>query len=210
MNEVFVDALTPNSHLQLLKRLFQAEVQKAFQEHVGPVKDTLDTLAKLRHAQDNLMTPELIEVEEAKADDDIWVVSHTLHNDLHTKIGNSVQRNLAQGGIHYTYFVPDTELIRIRVKEFSEKFKKFCKPIKSENGIERQGTFRFIYLEKGVFMPFDEMVIFDAENPIRRWGYIQMSYDRVGTSEIFMRVPERTLSTIIGFLTVLRKRKQRE
>jgi len=60
-------------------------------------------------------------------------------------------------------------------------------------------------------MPFDELVVYDGESATNRWGYIQMNYDRPSKSNadagLVMKVPDRTLSTIIEFLTVIEKKR---
>lgn len=202
---VYSEALAPNPRLEVYRRVLQAEFARGFSEHVSPVKETLERLANLRHAQENLMTPELIELKEAEAFDDIWVVSHSLHHDLHTEIAKSIIENLTLKGIQYTYFVPDTDLIRRRVKQFDAKFGKHRGLSDKTPEGKEPGDYSFVYLPVGVFMPFDEMVIYDGDNATYRWGYVQMSYERSGSNELFMRVPERTLGTVVEYLAAAKR-----
>src|SRR5206468_4393277 len=80
-------------------------------------------LTDLRRAQDKLMTPEIIQIAEAQAFDYIWVVSHNLNTDLHNKeMGTSIEKNLHEKGIEYTYFVPDTSLVRRAIEKYHEQY----------------------------------------------------------------------------------------
>lgn len=208
---VFNEAMAPNPRREMLRRVLQSEFEKCFKSHIDPLQEKIQHLAELQHAQDNLMTPEIISIEEANAFDDIWVVSHTLHNDLHDeKIRGSIIKNL-QEGIRYTYFLPDTSLIRERKIIFEETYGEYCdqkldKPSRKKKKIS--GNFTFIPLVTGVFMPFDELVVYDGESSTNRWGYIQMNYDRPSGSDkntgLVMKVPDRTLSTIIEFLRAMK------
>ncbi len=209
---VFNEAMSPNPRREMLRRVLQSEFEICFKSHIDPLREKIQHLAELQHAQDNLMTPEIISIEEANAFDDIWVVSHTLHNDLHDeKIRNSIISNLKEG-IRYTYFLPDTPLIKERTIIFKQEFGEHCN--KELNGLSRKkkrksGNFTFIPLEAGVFMPFDELVVYDGESSTNRWGYIQMNYDRPSGSNknsgLVMKVPDRTLNTIIEFLRKMKE-----
>lgn len=204
---VFNEALAPNPRREMFRRVLQSEFEICFKSYIGPLEDKIQHLAELQHAQDNLMTPEIISIEEANAFDDIWVVSHTLHNDLHDdKIRGSIIKNL-QDGIRYTYFLPSTKLIQERKFMFKEIFEQYCNrdlEQASRKGKKKSGNFTFIDLEAGVFMPFDELVVYDGESTTNRWGYIQMNYDRPSgshsSSGLVMKIPDRTLNTIIEFL----------
>jgi hypothetical protein len=205
---VFKEALQPNPRREMYARVLRTEFDAAFRSNIGRLEDELRKLSNLQRAQDNLMTPEFIHVEEAKAFDDIWVVTHTLQNDLYEeKISSSIATNLEKG-IRYTYFVPDTQLIRRRLPKFEQTYGRYRKSNGTESAQKegtggQTGSFEFIFLEAGVFMPFDELVVYDGESAIVRWGYIQMSYDRVGDtndSGLLMKIPDRTLNTIVTFL----------
>ena len=43
-------------------------------------------------------------------------------------------------------------------------------------------------------MPFDEVVIYDAEDQFSRWGYVQLRY---GDESLFLRLSDRNVSNII-------------
>ncbi|MCH9648326.1 MAG: hypothetical protein K0U98_08810 [Deltaproteobacteria bacterium] len=192
------ETLDPNPRREMFRRILAGEFERAFSSHIGPLTDRVQRLTELQRAQDNLMTPEIISVEEANAFDSIWVVSHSLHNDLYEeKIRSSIVKNLKKG-IKYTYFLPATKLLLRRRDRFEARFSKF-------NWSENGGSFTFIFLKEGVFMPFDELVVYDGESATNRWGYLQMNYDRPTTSSssagLVMKVPDRTLSTIIEFLS---------
>lgn len=213
---VFREALEPNPRREMFKRVFENEFDRAFTVHVGPLEDKVQRLADLQRAQDNLMTPEIISIEEGNAFDDIWVVSHSLHNDLFdTKIPAIIKKNLEKG-IDYTYFVPRTPLIKKRRKRFRGMFADYCEGDNAEVDDAgnappeaEPGRVRFIWLDAGVFMPFDELVVYDGESATNRWGYIQMSYERSKESNtdsgLVMKIPDRTLSTIIEFLIELKR-----
>jgi len=211
---VFNEAIEPNPRWEMMKRVFETEFERSFKIHIGPLQDKVQHLTDLQRAQDNLMTPEIISIEEAKAFDDIWVVSHSLHNDLEDdKIVASINENLERG-IDYTYFLPKTPLIRKRRKKFEDKYRNYCSPVNRQDRKSKKETGRigFIPLDQGVFMPFDELVVYDAESATNRWGYIQMNYDRAtghnAASGLVMKVPDRTLSTIIEFLSELRRQTE--
>jgi hypothetical protein len=212
---VFNEAMAPNPRREMLRRVLQSEFEKCFKSHINPLQEKIQHLAELQHAQDNLMTPEIISIEEANAYDDIWVVSHTLHNDLHDeKIRGSIIKNL-QEGIRYTYFVPNTQLIAERKIIFEETYSEYCNQKLEKSSRKRKkmsGNFSFILLEAGVFMPFDELVVYDGESSTNRWGYIQMNYDRPHGSNkdagLVMKIPDRTLSTIIEFLRGMKVKAQ--
>lgn len=213
---VFQEAMSPNPRRELFARVLETEFEKAFKTYIGPLEEKVQRLADLQRAQDNLMTPEIISIEEANAFDDIWVVSHSLHNDLYDeKIRSSIIKNLKKG-IRYTYFVPATKLIERRRAQFDKEYSKYCsdtvnteaKGNKPGTGSSR-GGFKFVYLQAGVFMPFDELVVYDGESSTNRWGYIQMNYDRPtgsnATAGLVMKVPDRTLSTIVEFLMEIKR-----
>lgn len=205
---VFNEALAPNPRQEMFRRVLGAEFDRAFKQHIGPLAEKVQHLADLQRAQDNLMTPEIISVEEANAFDDIWVVSHSLHNDLYEeKICASIIKNLKKG-IRYIYFVPRTPLMQRRRGRFDGLYGKYI--ARNDAVVDDLGSVRFVFLEAGVFMPFDELVVYDGQSATNRWGYIQMNYDRpTGSSAsagLVMKVPDRTLNTIVEFLLELQRR----
>jgi hypothetical protein len=214
---VFQEALAPNPRRELFTRVLEGEFERAFKAHIGPLEEKVQRLADLQRAQDNLMTPEIISIEEANAFDDIWVVSHSLHNDLYDdKIRSSIIKNLKKG-IRYTYFVPTTRLIERRQERFYKVYGNYYENVAgtgadgNKSGVGSSlGSVRFVFLEAGVFMPFDELVVYDGESSTNRWGYIQMNYDRPtgsnATAGLVMKVPDRTLSTIVEFLMEIKRK----
>jgi hypothetical protein len=213
---IFKEALEPNPRREMYTHALREEFGRAFKEHIGPLSERIKQLAELTKAQDNLMTPEIISVKEADAFDDIWVASHSLHNDLYAEdISESIEKNL-RSGIRYVYFVPRTPLIEGKMRQFKKRYERFCSIDASGDGphisdarsrrrdADRSGSFTFYHLDAGVFMPFDELVVYDGENPTHRWGYIQMRYDLAARSTngdgLIMKVPDRTLNTIVTYL----------
>jgi hypothetical protein len=206
---VYSDIMSPNPRMTTMRRIFRDEFHEAFKEHVG---DKLKDLTDLRRAQDKLMTPEIIQIAEAQAFDDIWVVSHNLNTDLHNKeMGASIEKNLHEKGIEYTYFVPNTTLVRRAIEKYHEQYGKLesgkASPVAVEQLLQGdrvevgRGAYKFRFLEAGVFMPFDELVIYDGENTGSRWGYLSMSYESTGDAPLTMKVPERTLNLVVNFLS---------
>lgn len=192
----FAGALAPNPRFELFKRVIHSEFEIAFQRHMSPIRQSVDQFANIAKAQDNLMTPELISLKEANAFDDIWVVSQSLHNDLYDpEIAESVKKNIGSKGIRYTYFVPESPLIQRKLEQLRPTFDEYL-----NKGKGTKGAYEIVFLEVGVFMPFDEMVIYDGENTPQRWGYFQMSHDRLNSERLFMKVPDRTLSSVIEYL----------
>ena len=198
-----LSALPQNPRYEIFKQVVRSEFELAFEKHMDPVRQSVDKFANIAKAQDNLMTPELISLKEANAYDDIWVVSHSLHNDLHNEeIADSVKTNLTTKGIRYTYFVPNlphTDLISRKIQKLRSTYEKHM-----ETASGPLGSFEFFEMEANVFMPFDEMVIYDGESVSERWGYFQMSYDNIETDRIFMKIPGRTLSTVVEYLKAVK------
>ena len=84
-------------------------------------------------------------------------------------------------GINYYYFIVDTEILRKRREKYEEVYET-CKD-----------NYHFILLQKS-FMPFDEVVIYDAADDFSRWGYVQIRYNE---DNLFLRLSDRNLSNFM-------------
>ena len=125
----------------------------------------------------------------------------------------SILENLLEKGIHYTFFVPDSDLAKRAIEKIHKQFQEKSKdePSVTYKDVSKDavfnsevihvgsGQYQFIFLEQGVFMPFDELVIYDGENPSASWGYIQMRYESSEDTPLTLRVPQRSLNLVSNF-----------
>jgi hypothetical protein len=139
------------------------------------VRDMLEVFQK----QQYLLTTHAISLKEKTAVSEIWVVTTHLYNDTQdAEIRESVNSNLARG-IYYKYFVDKNDpLIIRRIPDFERLYAAYA------------DNYEFIPLPAGLFMPFDELVLYDPLESSRIWGYAQMNYTVPGKGEdnLFLRL----------------------
>lgn len=164
---------------------------------IDPLLRLMRDIAQATSAQSHILSPEYVSLTEANAISEIWVVTTHLYNDLYDpKISKSVSDNQKKG-IKYIYFVETTDLLKQRQKEYIERF--------SEN----IGRFEFIEVSGDIIMPFDEVVIYDANDDHVSWGYVQMTYGKypvLDKQSVFLKLPDRNLGSLTRRLLELRRR----
>jgi hypothetical protein len=163
---------------------------------MDPLLRLMRDIAQATSAQSHILSPEYVSLTEANALSEIWVVTTHLYNDLYDPtISKSVTENQRKG-IKYIYFIEQTDLLRQRKKEYEERFH------------ENQGQFEFIEVSGDIIMPFDEVVIYDANDDHVSWGYVQMTYGKypiLDKQSVFLKLPDRNLGSLTRRLMALRR-----
>lgn len=150
--------ILPNLENIRQSNLTRSVVEEALEKYVAPLKEEIHRMTKNQQAHERIMTIEAIAEKEQTANDNIWIVSTHLNNDINDEeIKESVRSNQRKSPhIEYTYFVPmDSSLINKRI----EAYKKF-------HSEENEGkTYKFIKIDKEeALMPFAELVIYDPDD----------------------------------------------
>jgi len=155
------------------------------------------SILSLKQANERIMTLEAIAEAEKNANDSIWIITTHLNNDVNDKeIRESVKENQDKG-IQYTYFVPKTSsLIKKRLKSYEEFFK-------VKNQEDEEEKYKFISMDENeAIMPFAEVVIYDPEEHMSLWGYVELNYNDRTTDKdsVFLRIPHRNLFPLVESL----------
>lgn len=128
-----------------------------------------------------LMTPQAISKKEETAKHEIWVVTNHLYNDTQDpETRESVKRNLKRG-IRYRYFVDmRNPLIAKRIPEYKKLYAAWS------------DQYEFFRRSSGLFMPYDELVLYDPIEPNHMCGYAQMNYPIPGKEDdnLFLRLSD--------------------
>ena len=69
--------------------------------------------------------------------------------------------------------------------------------------------FEFIQISGDIIMPFDEVVIYDANDDHVSWGYVQMTYGKypvIDKQSLFLKLPDRNLGSLTRRLHELKRR----
>ncbi len=142
----------------------QNMIQGAVDISIADLKTKISAIVNSMQKQQYILSPESIAIRESEALEEIWVLTNHLYNDTEDeKIKESVKENFRRG-LTYTYFITKSELIKRRKR----KFEKIFGPWKNQ--------YNFIYLNKGMVLPFDEIVLYDPLDTPRVWGYFQIKY----------------------------------
>lgn len=135
----------------------------------------------------------IISKKERVVKRDIWVLSKTLNNDLNDKeFQESVKSNLSRGK-HYTYFIPDTDIMTDRVNEY---FKIFG---------EWKDNYKFYSFSPDKVLPFDEVVVYDPEDSDSCWGYVQFPFSNM--PDLFSFLSKDYLEETVKLLKDLQARE---
>jgi hypothetical protein len=162
------------------------------------MKEDLSSVVHMFQKHQHLMAPDAISRKEQNVRSEVWVVTTDLHNDLFdTNFQQSVRANLSRE-IEYIYFVEESEYLRQRKLKYTKMYREFNK------------FWRFVTLPAGVFMPFDEVVIYDARSVGQVWGYAQMKYVVEGrqSDDLFLKLPDRNVVDMARSLKLLLERDE--
>lgn len=188
-------AIDPHLELMRFNKIIHHAVDDVFDKHISPMKSDINRMIKLTQANERIMTLEAIAEAEKNANDSIWVITTHLNNDVNDKeIRESVKENQDKG-IEYTYFVPkESSLIKKRLKAYIDFFE-------IDNKAEQQ--YQFISMDENeAIMPFAEVVIYDPEDHMSLWGYVELNYNDRTTDKdsVFLRIPHRNLFPLVESL----------
>lgn len=174
----------------------QSHIFSVVERAIAPIKSSIEDIVNAQRQQSWIMSTEMIAVMEVQAKSEIWVVTTHLWNDVNDdKIRDSVKRNM-QRGICYRYFVRDSALMRTRIEEYTALYGT-SKP-KTRN-------YKFIIIrDSNMLMPFDEVVIYDGLDDLKRWGYAEMTYKE---HAVFIKLGERNVMTMFAQLEKLQAQR---
>lgn len=168
-----------NSQRNELESLIDTSINRGMHR----LKDELSAIVDMIQKHQHLLTPDAIAKKEQTAAGEVWVLTTHLYNDVEDKdIQRSVRTNFERG-VSYVYFVPDTQVIRRRMAQYENLYADYTT------------QWRFVRLVSGVFMPFDEVVLYDPLETARLWGYAQMKYPISGRQDddLFLKLPDRNM-----------------
>jgi len=158
-------------------------VAQAVDRGMRRMQEDLGAIVQIFQKHQHLMTPDVISRRERAVVSEVWVVTTDLHNDLYDKNIQASVRSNFERQIDYTYFLPPIDFLKQRQEKYEAMYVDFSK------------YWRFITLPAGVFMPFDEVVIYDARSVAHMWGYAQMKYVVEGRQDddLFLKLPDRNI-----------------
>lgn len=198
---IYNNSISPNIENLRFQKIIDYVLSDAFSKYVTPLQEDIDRMIKLQQANERIMTIEAIAEKEKTANDNIWVISTHLNNDINdADIKESVKINQTKKpNIKYTYFVPKkSALIKKRIKSYKDFH------LEKNEG----KTYDFIKIDKDeAIMPFAELVIYDPDDHTTAWGYVELNYDVASDkNSVFLRLPQRNLCPLID---LLRKKKEK-
>lgn len=193
---IYKNSITPNIENLRFKKIMDYALNDAFNKHISPMQQDINRMIKLQQANEKIMTIEAIAEKEKTANDNVWIISTHLNNDINDiDIKKSVKVNQTKNpNIKYTYFVPKNSVL---IDKRIEAYRNFH--LKENEG----KTYEFIKIDKDeAIMPFSELVIYDPDDYTTVWGYVELNYNDVvnDKNSVFLKMPQRNLCPIVELL----------